>query len=242
MAKLSENDLRMLFDNCADVIFETNGGFLFVYCLGMSNREQINELSTYGADLWRQHPVPLSAQWKDDLAACVFGGNLLLFDRGSACCFVQYVSDPPQRDPEESVMETSSKGARDGFTESLQTNVALIRKRLGSPTLKVESFTIGVRSQTAISLLYIQDIANKGAVDEARARLRKIQIDALISSSQLEEAISDRSLAVVPLIDNTGRPDFAAEYLISGRFVILLDGSPLAIIAPVTFTSLMKSP
>nr|WP_239565966.1 spore germination protein [Paenibacillus sacheonensis] len=208
----------------------------------MSNREQINELSLSGKDVWRQHPVTLTSAWKSQLSSLVFNGDLLLFDSEAACCYVQYVADPPQRSPEESVTETSSKGARDGFTESLAINVALIRKRLLTPTLKVESFTIGVRSQTQVCLLYIQDIANKGAVDEARARLRKIQLDALITSSQLEEALSDKSLCVVPLIDNTGRPDFASEYLTGGRFAILLDGSPLAIIAPITLTSLVKSP
>ncbi|QHW32891.1 spore germination protein [Paenibacillus rhizovicinus] len=242
MDKPNESAIRTLFEDCGDVAFEPHGGFLFVFCLGMANREQVNELSTYGADMWRQHPLTLTKQWKNELATCVFDGNLLLFDSESACCYLQYVADPPQRDPEESVTESSSKGARDGFTESIQINVALIRKRLGTPTLKVESFTIGVRSQTAVRLLYIQDIANKRAVDEARARLRKIRIDALITSSQLEEAISDQSLSVVPLIDNTGRPDFAAEYLVGGRFVILLDGSPLAVVAPVTLTSLVKSP
>ncbi|MBO7745761.1 spore germination protein [Paenibacillus sp. MWE-103] len=242
MSTIYEGDIRGLFEHCGDVVFEPNKDFLFVFCQGMSNREQINELSTCSVDVWRQHPITLTEYWKDELASYVFNGSLLLFELASARCYVQYVADPPQRNPEESVTETSSKGARDGFTESLQTNVALIRKRLGTTTLKVESFTIGVRSQTAISLLYIQDIANKGAVDEARTRLRKINIDALITSSQLEEAISDRTLSVVPLIDNTGRPDFAAEYLIGGRFVILLNGSPLAIIAPVTLTSLIKSP
>ena len=208
----------------------------------MSNREQINEIGASGADVWRQHPFTVTPQWENELAATVFNGNLLLFDADAERLYVQFVADPPQRNPEESVTETSSKGARDGFTESVTTNVALIRKRLVTPTLKVESFTIGVRSQTAVCLLYIRDIANKAAIDEARTRLRNIHVDALITSSQLEEAISDRTLSVVPLIDNTGRPDFAAEYLIGGRFAILLNGSPMAIVAPVTLTSLIKSP
>jgi hypothetical protein len=242
MAKIMESDIRQLFVDCGDVNLEPVSGFLFIFCQGMSNREQINEVSTCSTDIWRQHPVTLTSNWKNELSSYVFSGNLLLFDIEAACCYLHYVADPPQRAPEESITETSSKGARDGFTESIKTNVALIRKRLLTPTLKVESFTIGVRSQTEICLLYIQDIANKAAVDEARARLRNIHIDALITSSQLEEAISDKTMSVVPLIDNTGRPDFAAEYLIGGRFVVLLNGSPLAIIAPITLTSLMKSP
>ncbi|AZN41655.1 spore germination protein [Paenibacillus albus] len=242
MANISESDIRLLFEDCGDVIIEKKDDFLFLFCQGMANREQINEISICGAEIWRQHPVTLTSLWKNELASYVFNGNLLLYDLESACFYTHYVADPPQRTTEESVTETSAKGARDGFTESISTNLALIRKRLGTPTLKVESFTIGVRSQTAIKLLYIQDIANKATIDEARARLRKIQIDALITSSQLEEAISDKSYTVLPLIDNTGRPDFAAECLISGRFVILLDNSPLAIIAPITLTSLIKSP
>ncbi|MBP3963295.1 spore germination protein [Paenibacillus lignilyticus] len=242
MANLNERDIRLLFEDCGDVTFELNGTFLFVFCQGLASREQINEISRYDTDLWQQHPVNLTSHWKNELSSYVFNGDLFLFDRETTNCYVQYVSDPPQRTTEESVTETSTKGARDGFTESIQTNLALIRKRLATPTLKVESFAIGLRSQTAINLLYIQDIANKGAVNEARRRLQNIHIDALVTSSQLEEAISDRSYSVIPLIDNTGRPDFAAECLMSGRFVILLDNSSLAIIAPITLTSLINSP
>ena len=99
---------------------------------------------------------------------------------------------------------------------------------------------IGDRSQTRVSLLYISDIIRPEVVNEAKERLKGIHVDALITSGQLEEALSDSTLSLFPLMDYIGRPDFVVECLLRGRFVIVVDGSPMALIAPCNLMELLK--
>ncbi|MNI35188.1 Spore germination protein XA [compost metagenome] len=139
-------------------------------------------------------------------------------------------------------MEVSIKGPKDGFVEELPTNVALVRKRLRTNSLCYEQFKIGTRSKSRVALLYIEDIIQPEILGEARERLLNFQIDALFSGSQLEEILSDSSSSLFPLIDYTGRPDYVADCLIHGRFAIIVDGSPIAVIAPANLTLLFKTP
>ncbi len=48
--------------------------------------------------------------------------------------------------------------------------------------------------------------------------------------------------SMFPLMDYIGRPDYVVESLSRGRFVILVDGSPMALIGPSSLWLLLKSP
>ena len=75
-----------------------------------------------------------------------------------------------------------------------------------------------------------------------RNRLDNFQTESIISSGQLEQWISDRSFSLFPLLDYITRPDFAIECLLRGRFIIFVNGSPLALIGPINIFELVKSP
>ena len=232
------------------------GDTLLFYCIGMIDRRLLNEYALpwvesllHSCTQWSDAARELteSMQWREipdvnDIPKHLFNGELILHFVSQDRFYAISIPDIPQRQTEESNTEISLKGARDGFTEELLTNVALIRKRLRTTTLYNEAFYIGARSETKVSLLYIPDIARPEWIEEARKRLRGIQVDALVSSSQLEEALADKSLSLFPLIGYNGRPDYVVESLLSGRFVILANGSPMAIIAPINLTELIKSP
>ncbi|MFC5467573.1 spore germination protein [Cohnella suwonensis] len=172
----------------------------------------------------------------------VMSGNLVLFFARSREAFAIQMCNPPQRTPSESNTEISVKGPRDGFTESIETNIALIRKRLKTPKLAIRYYQIGRRSATSVALVYMTDIANDDLVREASERIQRIEIDGLLSSQQLEEALSDASSSFFPLIEYMGRPDYISESLLLGRFAIVVDGSPMVLVAPTNLTSLIKSP
>ncbi|WP_373230944.1 spore germination protein [Cohnella sp.] len=234
---------------------------IIIYCDGMIDSKQMNDF------LYRQleklltlHPfvgngtqpgIPLLNQnirqikepnAIDTLIGEVLSGNLVLYFEESRQIYTIPMAKPPQREPSESNTEISVKGPRDGFTESIETNVALIRKRLRTTTLGVENLEIGTRSRTKIALLYITDITNKSLLQEARNRLQKINVDSILSSQQLEEGLSDSSYSMFPLLEYMGRPDFIAESLLRGRFAIVVDGSPMVIIGPTNLMSLIKTP
>ncbi|SFS57939.1 spore germination protein [Paenibacillus sp. BC26] len=172
----------------------------------------------------------------------LFSGHVIIWKQESGQFYAIDCSHQPGRSPEESTLELSVKGPRDGFVEEIATNLALIRKRLRTPKMHVEWFTIGTETQTKICLLSMQGVTSQSVIDEARTRLKGVHIAALHGAGELEDIISDRSIALVPLIDYVGRPDFVVQSLMNGRVAILVDGSPAALIAPVNVSLLVKSP
>jgi hypothetical protein len=179
---------------------------------------------------------------RDEIVPRVFSGELIICCPDSNQMFSLDLSDPPKRSPNDSNTEISIKGPRDGFVESLQTNLALIRKRLPITMLKIEQFTVGTDLPSTAALLYLEGKAQPQVIDEARKRLKQIHNDALLGASQLEEIISDHPLSLFPTVTYTGRPDFVVSCLLRGRFAILVDNSPMAAIAPVNFAMLLRSP
>ena len=233
----------------------TEEQIVLIYCEGMTDHRQINELvlpafSRSVACSWAGRMVspeldlsmlqrPCSAE---DMYNIVLRGRLvvLLPERDFACHI--NIAKVPNRTPEESNTEISIKGPRDAFIEDLGINVALVRKRLKTSLMRCEKMTIGVRSQTTVALLYIEDIANPSIVEEARKRLQQVNTDGLISSSQLEEDLADTPYSLFPLVDYSGRPEFTATCLLQGRIAVVVDGSPMALLAPANLTLLFKSP
>lgn len=152
------------------------------------------------------------------------------------------ISDPPGRQPEESTMEVSLKGPRDGFVEKLDTNLALVRRRLRTSDLRCEFYSLGTTTKTEVTMLFLEGHAKSTIVKEVRQRLQAIQVEALYSSTQLEELLSDRPLSLFPLLDYIGRPDYVVQALVRKRVAILVNGSPSALIAPASLSLLIKSP
>lgn len=134
------------------------------------------------------------------------------------------------------------RGSHDGFIESLNVNIHLVRKRLESSQLVVRSFTVGDEVQSKIVLLYMKDIANPDMIATASQRLSSIHNDLFKSSGYIEQLIEDNSFSLFPQILSTGRPDRVAFNLIEGRAALLSDGSPTALIFPATLFAFFQSP
>ncbi|CAH1203611.1 Spore germination protein XA [Paenibacillus plantiphilus] len=190
--------------------------------------------------------LPLTAwegEWtKEAIAEHIFEGMLVLVFPVIHSVFLMDIAKMPQRSPEESSTEISIKGPKDGFVENITTNIALIRKRIRSETLCCEIVTLGTRTKTKISLMYISDILSPSLLKTIRHRLDRIKVDGIYSIGQVEELISDRRHVLLPLTDFTGRPDYTVNALLNGRFVLIIDGSPMVLIGPATFGLQIKSP
>ncbi|MFF2876077.1 spore germination protein [Gottfriedia sp. NPDC057991] len=250
--KISEQKIRKLFYNCADVQIKVhllnNGSkierVLFAYSNGMIDTIHMNQFVLPNLKKNTLEFIPIIRSEKNSeqqIIMKVFSGELILFfeETGELCSL--NISKIPQRQTEESSYEVSIKGARDGFTESLETNVALIRKRIPSTTLCNELFTIGKRSNTSVSLLYLTDVINEDIIEEARKRLNSIEVDILNGVSPLEEFLSESPYSIIPSLNYNTRPDMVVESLQRGRFCILIDGAPAALIAPTNIHLLLKS-
>lgn len=187
--------------------------------------------------------LPLEGQITPELIIeNLFQGELLLLFPQANCFFKIDIGKLPTRQPEESTTEISIKGPKDGFVENIVSNVALIRKRLRTQSLCFDTTVLGRRTQTKIGLLYIDDIIAPQVLDQVKSRLKKMDVDGIYSIGQLEEALSDFKYSLFPLLDFTGRPDYAVSCLLNGRFIIVIDGSPLVLIGPINIWLTTKSP
>lgn len=134
--------------------------------------------------------------------------------------------------PNESVIH----GPKEAFCETLRFNTALLRRRLRSPRLKMESFQIGRLSRTDVVLTYIEGLAKPELVADIRQRLKAIEIDAVLDTNYIQELIEEKRYSLFHQVMDTERPDRVLGSLLEGRLAIMVDGSPTAIILPITIS------
>ncbi|MNO20764.1 Spore germination protein B1 [compost metagenome] len=168
-------------------------------------------------------------------------GMSALFIEGEQIAIIMDTRSYPVRSPEEPSLERVVRGSRDGFTETMLTNVSLVRRRLRDPGVKFEVMKVGRRTQTDVCISYIDDIVDKAQVDAVRKKIEKIDIDGIpLADKQLEEAILKKGWNPFPLVRYSERPDVVASHLLEGRVVIFVDTSPSVMILPTTFFDLCQ--
>ncbi|WP_270179277.1 spore germination protein [Alkalihalobacillus sp. CinArs1] len=142
----------------------------------------------------------------------------------------------PIRGPQEPDLERVTRGARDGFVETIVFNTSLTRRRVRDKTLRMEYMQVGRRSKTDVCISYIEDIADPSIVKRIKDSLEKIDTDGIpMAEKTIEEFICGRPLNPYPLVRYTERPDTAAVHLYEGHVLIFVDGSPSVLITPTTF-------
>ena len=137
--------------------------------------------------------------------------------------------------------ELSVRGPKDSFTETYNKNLGLVRKRIKSEHLWVETKELGKQTKTRVGLLYMENIADNKLINKVSRQLDKINIDGIIDSGYLKEYFVEDS-HIFPTITTTERPDLVAMSLLEGKVVILVDNSPYALILPCFFIDLFHSP
>ncbi|CAM4282256.1 MAG: spore germination protein [Paenibacillus macerans] len=168
-------------------------------------------------------------------------GMSVLFIDGEQTAVLMDTRSYPIRSPEEPSLERVVRGARDGFTETLVTNVTLVRRRLRDPGLKFEVVSVGRRTRTDVCIAYVDDIVDKTQVDSVREKIKAVNIDGIpLADKQLEEAIVHRGWNPYPLVRYSERPDVVASHLLEGRVVVFVDTSPSVMILPTTFFDLCQ--
>lgn len=176
-----------------------------------------------------------------DMVTASLSGDTVLLVSGLRAAVRLGTRGWEHRQPEEPQAEPVVRGPKEGFTETIGVNLALIRRRLQDDRLRVESFHIGERTRTAVQLVYLDGIILPELVLEVRVRLGRIKIDGGLESGVVEELIQDDPFTPFPLMKPTERPDVVAAGLLQGRFAVLVDGTPHALIAPTTFAGQMQS-
>lgn len=131
--------------------------------------------------------------------------------------------------------EINLKGSREGFCESIVTNVGLVRRRMKTPRLAVEALKIGTVSNTTVKLLYLDGVSSPKMVAEVKRRLARVKIQSLLDSSYLRPFLDDEKHSLFSGTGTTERPDTLCAKLGEGRIGILVDGTPFALVVPFLF-------
>lgn len=251
--------LKKQFDNCADIRFQTfefpASNAMLITCEAMTDNHLFNEVVVPRLRMACQQkeqfdeavlmqklhlPQLLKIEDLQEAVTNVFSGFVLIYIENLNILLCSNIENKPNRSPEESNLEVTIKGPRDNFIEDLGVNVALIRKRLPTNSLSVEKITLGTRSKTKLAILYFNDIADLSILKQLKKQLSEIDTDVILSGELIMERMNKISY-LIPLNDSTGRPDFAMQSLVTGRFIILVDGIAYAIITPTNILALLKS-
>ncbi len=168
------------------------------------------------------------------VCSVLYGDTILLIENETEALIID-TKGWGMRGISEPLAERVVRGPREGFTESVMPNLALIRKRISNPDLKFQFKEIGVRTKTKTCLCYINGLVNPKILQELMERLDDINIDGITDSGMIEELIKDAPLSPFATIGNTERPDVVVSKLLEGRIALVCDGTPFVLTLPYLF-------
>lgn len=131
--------------------------------------------------------------------------------------------------------ESIIHGPKEGFTETLRVNTALLRRRLKTNQFKIETMVLGRISKTDVIIAYIEDIAPPDIVRKIQDRLALIDIDSILDVGYLEEYLSNPKYSIFSQVEYTEKPDRVCGMLLEGKVCLMVDGSPMAMVLPMSF-------
>ncbi|MHB1420247.1 MAG: spore germination protein [Bacillota bacterium] len=178
----------------------------------------------------------------EEIILAALSGDAIFLLEGSAIALVVSARGWASRGIEEPPSESLVRGPRDGFTESIRTNTALLRRKLRDPRLVITSSKVGRRSQTDLAVAYVEDLVNQDVLRKVKERLQTIDIDSVLESGYIEQLIEDSYLSPFPQVQYSERPDKVAAALVEGRVALILDGTPFVLIVPASFGQFFQSP
>ena len=177
----------------------------------------------------------------EQVFAGLLAGNAVFFMDGYDRSMKISSKGYPGLDVSEAETEKVLRGSKEGFCDSVKTNAALVRKRIRDTRLKVEQQNIGVRSNTVVQLLYVEDLVHEELLIAVKERLESFTVDGILDSGMLEQLTEEAWYSPFPQYQVTERPDRTALELLNGKIALLCDNSPSALILPGAFSSFMES-
>lgn len=261
-----EQELKEIFRNCSDVTFrhvqiDGETAIILVYIEGLVETdlldhallklsfegipEGLGDVETSGEALMQQILAvtdTTAATTIQEVVDGILNANVAILIHEESGALLADLKGFQTRAIQEPSIEYSIRGPKESFTESLNINTSLLRRMIRSSTFKLQSFKVGALTRTTVLIAYIEGIAQDSIVNEVISRLERIRTDGILDTSYIEELIEDAPFSPFPLIQNTERPDIVASSLLEGKVAILEDGTPSALIMPMTFWSGLQTP
>ncbi|GED58267.1 putative membrane protein YfkQ [Brevibacillus formosus] len=189
--------------------------------------------------------LPVSQMGRVDdykkLLQAVLSGDTGILVEGNTEALTLGIRGAEKRSVNEPEGEAVVRGPREGFIENIRTNTSMLRRKLRTPRLKMKSLVVGRETNTNLVVAFLDGIADPEIVQEVTGRISKINLDAVLESGYIEEMIQDNTYSPFPQLMYSERPDTVAGALLEGRVAIFVDGTPMVLIAPVTFWMMMQA-
>lgn len=168
-------------------------------------------------------------------------GDTVLFAEGASQAVVMNTKCFKTRAVAEPESERSLTGPREGFTECMMINLALIRRKVRTNELKIKMRVFGRRTRTQACICYMDGLVNKAILKELQRRLDSVDIDGVLDTNYLAEIIRDSRMSLFRTTGYTERPDVVIGKLLEGRIALLVDGSPVVLTVPYLFIENFQS-
>lgn len=234
-------------------VSEINIYLLFI--MHITDRDSISEniikplLCYNGEDYLNSNKIADSIIYADDISIdsekenilnYVLQGNTVILVPGDDNYIKVNTFKMEKRNVDSPETETALRAPRDAFTESLDTNLSLVRYRIKDPSLCIEHFSLGKRTKTDAALIYLKDVTNQECVNQIKKRLEDIHVDGVFESGLVQKLITGDA-ALFPEIGTVERSDSACSHILDGRACIMVNGSNLVLVAPMTFLEFLDS-
>jgi spore germination protein KA len=232
------NRLQAEFHHSTDLIVKKINGYKIVYLESLSDSNKINEyvlknliLKTKWHTLGNILAGPnTQVVPKDDLISFYLeNGFTIIFGIKT---YAVETRGNLFRSVEKPTVEPAIFGPKDSFTESIQTNLGLIKRRIKSNNLINDDFFIGRITNIKTSILYLKGITDINLVKKLESKISNLDIDSILSIGNIHQLLVRESHTALPTIQETERPDTASNALLEGKIIIICDSSPFALICP----------
>lgn len=200
--------------------------------------ENLTKIEQVGDHLCKKYITSSSTEIETDINKVVEGikrGKTVILVEGYFNFIMVDTSEGNYRSITDPENESSTRGPRDGFIESLETNISILRRRIKDKNLVTENFIVGRRSQTDLAIMYIDDIVDKNLLKIIKDKIMAIDIDSVEAAAIIEQCLEEHTYSVFPQIFNTERPDRVQASLMEGKIAIFLEGTPFVLILPTLF-------
>ena len=124
--------------------------------------------------------------------------------------------------------EPTMYGSKDAFCENYQKNLGIIKRRIKSDRLMTKSIDAGSLTKTKISILYLDNLVDKTALNNIIGAVEKLKGEDITDSYDVAKKL--RLNKIFPTILKTEKPGIASRYILDGYVVILIDNTPFLLI------------
>lgn len=176
------------------------------------------------------------------IVKAILSGKTALMTDGFRSCMILETRGYEKRPVTQAENEKIVRGPQEGFSESMRTNITLIRRIIRTNDLVAEYSSAGGENGTDLAIVYRDGVTAPELIVEIKKRLAAISTDTLVCAGVIEQMIEDSAFSPLPQTLATERPDRTASFLMHGAAAVISEGSPYVLVMPATLSALLGSP